>query len=74
MAPHSAPNTPPPHVPAILVEESPLTEPIPDLKANDHAAPPATTEERRFSAPTMEWDATQYEKGAYPILIKVLTV
>lgn len=60
MAPHSAPNAPPPQVPTIIVEE-PFTEPIPESKAIDQGVvePVPTTEQRRFSAPQMEWDATQ---------------
>lgn len=66
MAPHSAPDVPPPsqsQIPTTTVEE-PITEPIPEPEAigqgRVESTPTTTTEQRRFSAPHMEWDATQY--------------
>lgn len=64
MAPHSVPDVPPPsqlHIPTITVEK-PFTEPTPEVEAIDHGKvePTPATEQRRFSPPHMEWDATQY--------------
>jgi glycogenin len=63
MAPHSAPDAPSPQSPTTTVEE-PVTERSPDAEVMDQGIiePVPTTEQRRFSAPKMEWDATQYEK------------
>jgi glycogenin glucosyltransferase len=60
MAPHSAPDAPSPEIPTITVEE-PFIEPIPEAEAINQGIiePVPTTEQRRFSAPQMEWDATR---------------
>jgi glycogenin glucosyltransferase len=60
MVSHHESTGPPPQTPTITVEE-PFTEPIPEAEAIDQGIvePVPTTEQRRFSAPQMEWDATR---------------
>jgi glycogenin len=60
VAPTIAPHSEPPEIPKITAEE-PFTEPIPEAEAIEQGIvePVSTTEQRRFSAPQMEWDATR---------------
>lgn len=78
MAPHAAPDVPFPSQSqtATITVEEPFTEPIPEPEAIEQGRvePTTTTEQRRFSAPHMEWDATQYVQLFNSLSAQLLTV